>query len=160
MTWLRTLSATAAALLMLLAPAPAGASHSPNGSGGCNAHTRACYPDCWYEWTGQRGTTVDPPVDGGPCLMPPVNPQTVMVGNLPTTQAVSGTVTADKGTGWTDAGVDPASNVSLINDDASPVPVRLAKTETNVGLLSVIGAAAGAVLYAALLWTLRHYRGV
>ena len=78
-------------LLVAWWAAPAGANHAPAGGGDCTAHTVTCYPECRYEWTGNRGTAIDPPQDNGPCEYPHVD----HVDNWPTTQYVSGSVAVD-----------------------------------------------------------------
>lgn len=128
--------------VVLSAPSAASASHAPAGTGGCADHTVTCYPNCRYEWTGNRGSTVDPPVDGGFCTLPsfvyvgdaagrttqPVS-GSVSVSNLPATQAVAGTVTVVNPTGQ-------RLNVAAVCDGTAPCvangqaeAVRITNTE-------------------------------
>lgn len=78
---------------------PASANHASSGSGGCGEHTAACYPDCRYEWTGVRGSTIDLPVDGGPCEFPQVVTGTVAVANPTTHVTIDNPTTAVTGVG-------------------------------------------------------------
>lgn len=131
-----------------MAPAPGWANDAPAGSGSCSAHTRACYPACWHEWTGSAGDGVtDPPVDGGPCDYRPAAPVTVG-GTVPVT--VGGTVPVEV----TNAGRIPVEDQHAASGAVPATEVVLAGNGGSalVDFANTVELGLGLVAFAAFAW--------
>lgn len=120
--WRAVALAVLCAGFALSAARAAQAGHAPAGAGGCSSHTVTCYPDCRWEWTGDRGSVADPPVDAGYCAVGPeyVGGQPVQeqapvsslaVSNLPATYEVGN---------WPSALVGGRVPVSAVCEDGVP----------------------------------------